>query len=81
MDQLITVAIENLMQKDTVFLCLFLVGYYLQYVDKKEQKDFINKQQKVLTRLTSSVEKLVEKEERQDERLERIEGQIFKQNN
>ncbi|MBR9655796.1 hypothetical protein [Bacillus cereus] len=77
MDALIELAIKNLLNKDTVFLGLFLVGYYFQYVDKKEQKQFILDQQDVLVRLTRSVEKIEARGEMHEKRLERIEDNLI----
>ncbi|MDF9611911.1 hypothetical protein P5763_07470 [Bacillus cereus] len=77
MDALIELAIKNLLNKDTVFLGLFLVGYYVQYVDKKEQKQFILDQQDVLVRLTRSVEKIEARGEMHEKRLERIEDNLI----
>lgn len=77
MDFLIEQAVSNLMNKETVFFGLFLVGYYLQIQDKREQKGFIKEQQKVLIRLTRSVEKIEQRSEKQDSRLDRIENKLF----
>lgn len=77
MDFLVEQAVSNLMNKETVFFGLFLVGYYLQIQDKREQKGFIKEQQKVLIRLTRSVEKIEQKSEKQDSRLDRIENKLF----
>lgn len=81
MEILIEQAISSVFQKDTVFFGLFLVGYYMQYIDKKEQKDFIKEQQGVLVRLTRSVERIDARGEKHEARLERIENTLTRKEN
>ncbi|WKV24084.1 hypothetical protein PSYJYH_000049 [Bacillus phage PSYJ-YH] len=87
MEALLSHALKMVLGKDTVFLGLFLVGYYLQFKDRGDQKLFINKQQDVLIDLTDSVkdiakshEQMVRNQERADNRLDRIENKLFHSN-
>lgn len=70
--------LEMLFTKETVFLALFLYLFYIQLTEKKEQNQFLLKQQSILNKLTTSFEKLAHNQEKLTERIEKIESHLEK---
>jgi hypothetical protein len=64
---------DLILNKDTIFLGLFLYLLWVQQQEKKSQNDFILKQQDILGNLTGSFEKLADNQEKLTGRIERIE--------
>lgn len=64
---------DILLNKETVFFALFLWLLWVQQQEKRNQNDFILKQQDILGDLTGSFEKLATNQEKLTERIERIE--------
>lgn len=62
--------------KETAFFGLFLVSYVLAYKDKIKLQDFITIQQDVLKDLTHSVQDIAKTQEKQHERIERMEDNL-----
>lgn len=70
MEQLFT---DLLLNKETVFFALFLYLFYIQQKEKKDQNDFLLRQQDILKDLGSSFEKLATNQEMLTDRIEKIE--------
>lgn len=68
--------LDVLFTKETVFFGLFLYLFYIQQTEKKQQNEFITKQQDILSDLTGSYEKLAHNQEKLTERIEKIETKI-----
>ncbi|PHB23094.1 hypothetical protein COE80_19470 [Bacillus pseudomycoides] len=82
--QMITTVLNSILNKETVFFGLFLVGYYMQYKDKldlkdttRKQQEFMEAQQDVLKDITREVGNIAKAQERDSVRLERIESKIY----
>lgn len=76
MDIFIEKTIQVLFTKETAFFGLFLVSYVLQYKDKITLHNFITKQQDVLSELTHAVKDIAKTQEKQHERIERMEDNL-----
>lgn len=76
MDILIEKAISVLFTKETAFFGLFIVSYYLLFTDKVKLQEFLIKQQDVLKDLTHSVQDIAKTQEKQHERIERMEDNL-----
>lgn len=76
MDILLEPIIKHLFTKETAFFGLFLLSYVMQYRDKNILQAFIMKQQDVLADLTDSVKDIARTQEKQHERIERMEENL-----
>ncbi|HDX9704391.1 TPA: hypothetical protein ROY17_002029 [Bacillus thuringiensis] len=76
MDLLIEKAITMLLTKETAFFGLFLISFILQWKDKGMLHSFILKQQGVLADLTSAVQDIAKTQDKQHERIERMEDNL-----
>jgi len=80
---MINAVLNSILNKETVFFGLFLLGYYLQNKDKNDlketnfkQQEFITEQQDVLKDITREVGNIAKAQEKHGERLERIEAKL-----
>lgn len=76
MDLLLEKAVTTLFTKETAFFGLFIVSFYLLYTDKVKLQDFLTTQQGVLKDLTHSVQDIAKTQEKQHERIERMEDNL-----
>lgn len=76
MDILLEKAVGILLTKETAFFGLFLVSFYLLWKDKSVLQSFIIKQQGVLADLTSAVQDIAKTQDKQHERIERMEDNL-----
>lgn len=76
MDILLERAIPLIFTKETAFFGLFLVSYIYTQRDKIKLQDFITVQQDVLKDLTHSVQDIAKTQEKQHERIERMEDNL-----
>lgn len=76
MDILIEKAVSIMFTKETAFFGLFIVSYYLMFTDKVKLQEFLIRQQDVLSDLTHSVQDIAKTQEKQHERIERMEDNL-----